>query len=66
MAEGLGVSIKSVHWTQGAYDLVLVTEGSEEAAMLANMKIAALGNVRTQTLRGFSVTEMRQIVGKLG
>ena len=62
MAEGAGVTIKSVHWTTGAYDLVLVAEGAEDALMSLNMKMAALGNVRTQTLRGFTPTEMRKLV----
>jgi len=62
LAEGAGVSIKSVHWTVGAYDLVLVTEGPEGAVMALNMKTAALGNIRTQTLRGFNPAEMRQLV----
>jgi uncharacterized protein with GYD domain len=62
LAEGAGVTIKSVHWTVGAYDLVLVTEGPEDAVMALNMKTAALGNIRTQTLRGFSPAEMRQLV----
>ena len=62
LAEGAGVTIKSVHWTTGAYDLVLVAEGPEDALMTLNMKMAALGNVRTQTLRGFTPTEMRKLV----
>ena len=62
LAEGAGVTIKSVHWTVGAYDLVLVTEGPEDAVMALNMKTAALGNIRTQTLRDFNPAEMRQLV----
>ena len=64
-AEGAGVTVKSAHWTTGAYDLVLVCEGPEDALMTLNLKTAALGNVRTQTLRGFSVTEMRKLVAGL-
>lgn len=66
LAEGLGVTVKSVHWTQGAYDLVLITEGPEEGAMLSALKMAQLGNVRTQTMRGYSASEMRGFVKKLG
>ena len=66
VAEAAGITIKSVHWTQGAYDLVLVTEGPEEASMVTALKVAALGNVRTQTLRGYSAKEMRHFVSKLG
>ncbi|MCI4427595.1 MAG: GYD domain-containing protein [Burkholderiales bacterium] len=62
LAEGAGVTIKSVHWTTGAYDIVVVAEGPEDAMMTLNMKMAAMGNIRTQTLRGFSVSEMRKLV----
>jgi uncharacterized protein with GYD domain len=62
LAEGAGVTIKSVHWTTGAYDIVVVAEGPEDAVMTLNMKMAAMGNIRTQTLRGFSVSEMRKLV----
>ena len=65
LAEAAGVTVKSVHWTLGAYDIVLVTEGDEAALATLNMKMAALGNVRTQTLRGFTPTEMRKLVAGL-
>jgi uncharacterized protein with GYD domain len=64
-AEAAGVTVKSVHWTQGAYDIVLITEGPEEAQMTLALKTAALGNVRTQTLRGYSDKEMRKLVQNL-
>lgn len=65
MAEGAGVTIQSVHWTTGAYDIVLVSEGSEDALMALNLRVAALGNIRTQTLRGFSIDEMRKLAAAL-
>jgi len=61
-AEAAGVTIKSVHWTTGAYDIVLVAEGPEEAVMSLSVKTAALGNIRTQTLRAFTAAEMRKFV----
>ena len=61
-AEAAGVTVKSVHWTTGAYDIVLVTEGPEEAVMALTIQTAALGNIRTQTLRGYSAAEMRALV----
>jgi len=64
-AEAAGVTIKSVHWTTGAYDIVIVAEGPEDAVMTLALKTAALGNVRTQTLRGFTPAEMRQIVAAM-
>ena len=65
LAEAAGIAVKSVHWTTGAYDIVIVAEGPEEAVMALNLQIAALGNVRTQTLRGFSPVEMRNMVASL-
>ena len=65
LAEAAGITVKSVHWTTGAYDIVLITEGPEEAVMSLTIQTAALGNIRTQTLRGFSATEMRSLVSGL-
>jgi uncharacterized protein with GYD domain len=65
MAEKLDVAVKSAYYTVGNYDIVIVTEGTDEAAMAALLKVASLGNVRTQTLRGFSVDEIKKIIGKL-
>lgn len=65
MAEGLGLAVKAVYWTVGSYDLVLVVEGDEEAATTALLKAGSLGNVRTQTLRGFSEHEIRRIIGNM-
>ena len=64
-AEQAGVTVKSVHWTEGAYDIVIITEGPEDAVMSLALKTAALGNVKTQTLRGYTEKEMRGLVSKL-
>jgi uncharacterized protein with GYD domain len=66
VAEAAGLNIRSVHWTTGAFDIVLVSEGAEEAMMKVAMKTAMLGNIRTQTLRGFSLDEMKKLVAGLG
>ena len=66
MAKAAGVTIKSAHYTTGAFDMVVVSEGSEEAMMGITMKMATLGNVRTQTMRGCSVEEMKKMAGSLG
>ena len=65
MAEKLGISIKSVHYTVGSYDIVTVVEGSDEAVTAALLKLGSLGNIRTQTLRAFSADEMKGIITKL-
>lgn len=65
MAEKLGVTVKSGYYTVGHHDLVVVLEGSDEAVTAALLKAGSLGNVRSQTLRAFSVDEMKKIVGTM-
>ena len=65
MVETLGGTVKSVYWTLGNYDMVIVVEGAEEAAMTALLKVGSLGNVRTQTLRGLSADEMKSLVSNM-
>lgn len=65
MAEKLGVTVKSGYYTVGQYDLVVILEGSDEAVAAAVVKAGSLGNVKSETLRGFSVEEMRKIVGQM-
>ena len=61
-AEKLGVGVKAVYYTVGHYDMVIVAEGSDEAVTSALLAVASQGNARTETLRGFSVDEMRKIL----
>jgi uncharacterized protein with GYD domain len=65
MAEKLGVTMKGVHYTVGAYDLVAVVEGSDEAVTSTLLKLGSLGNIRTQTMRAFSPEEMKTIISKI-
>jgi len=65
MATKMGVTIKELCWTQGQYDLVVVTEGTEEACMSALLKVSTLGNVRSQTLRAFSAAEFGKFLAHI-
>ncbi len=65
MAENLGVTVKDIYYTVGHYDVVAVMEGSDEAVTTALLKVGSLGNVRTETLRGFSLEDMKKIIGKM-
>jgi len=65
LAEKLGGTVKGVYYTMGKYDMVIIMEGSDEAAMTAMLKAGSLGNVRTESLRGFSLEEMKKIIGKM-
>lgn len=64
MAEKLGVKMKGAYYTVGEYDMIVITEGADDAATAALLKVAALGNVRSRTLRAFSVEEMKKIIAK--
>lgn len=65
MAEKLGVTMKSIHYTVGAYDIVTVVEGSDEAVTSGLLKLGSLGNIRTQTMRAFSPEEIKTIINKV-
>lgn len=65
MAEEMGLKVKCVYYTVGHYDMVLVVEGSDEAASAVLVQVGLLGEVRSQTLRGFSVDEMKKIISTM-
>ncbi|HXD39454.1 MAG TPA: GYD domain-containing protein [Ramlibacter sp.] len=66
MAGRFGVTIKSIHWTLGQYDVVTFCEATDEASATAfGLALASAGNVRTETLRAFSKDEMAAILAKL-
>lgn len=65
LAEKQGIEVKSVYYTQGQYDMVAILEGSEEAAMASLLKLVSLGNARFQTMRAFSVEEMKGFVSMM-
>ncbi len=61
-ATKMGVTVKEICWTIGPYDLVVVTEGTEEAVMASLLKVSTLGNVRSQTLRAFNASEFGKLL----
>jgi len=65
MATKMGVTVKDICWTVGAYDIVVVSEGSEEAVMSALLKVSTLGNVRSQTLRAYSASEFGKFLANI-
>jgi len=66
LAKTVGVTVKEIFWTVGRYDIVTIVESPDEpSAMTLNLSLGALGNVRTETLRGFSAAEMKTIIGKM-
>ena len=65
-AKKMGVKITDVFWTLGAHDLVLIAEAPNDETMTAcSLKLASLGNVKTQTMRAFRGKEMDAILRKM-
>lgn len=61
-----GVTIKEVLWTQGQYDVVIISESNDEIASSAFVLAAAKGgNIRTQVMRAFTQAEMQKILDKI-
>jgi uncharacterized protein with GYD domain len=59
-----GVQIEAQLWTTGSYDGILILSADDERKVLgAVAKLAASGNVRTETLRAFDAAEFAKIVG---
>ena len=66
MAKKVGVTMKEVFYTLGAYDFVSILDAPDDLSMTAlGLSVGTLGNVRTQTLRALSGAEMKTILGKL-
>jgi uncharacterized protein with GYD domain len=66
MAEKAGATVKAIYWTLGNHDIVAITEvPDDETAMALLLTTGSVGNIRTQTLKGFSVEEMTPILAKL-
>ena len=65
-AQKAGAQVKALYWTLGQYDLVTIVEAPDDETMTAlALGTAALGNVRTETLRAVDAEAMRRIIGKM-
>ena len=66
MGKKVGATVKQVYWTMGQYDVATIVDAPDDASMSAFLlSVAALGNVRTQSLRAFSADEMGGILARL-
>jgi uncharacterized protein with GYD domain len=66
MLEDMGGQFKAIFLTMGEYDLVSICEAPEDAvAARFAMQLGMQGNVRTRTLKAFSESEYREIIGSL-
>ena len=67
MLQGLGAQLVDIYWTQGPYDIVGVIDApDDETVTVAMLRVGALGNVRTTTMRAFSADEIGRILERAG
>jgi len=65
LANKLGAKME-IFYTMGRYDIVAITEAAnDEIANQLLLEIGRLGNVRTETLKAWTVSEGTKIVAKL-
>lgn len=61
-----GVKVHQILWTQGQYDLITITESDDEfGANALALSMAALGNVRGQTLKAYDAADLAKIIAKM-
>ncbi len=64
--EAAGGAIRDFYMTTGAHDIVLVLEVPDDAALAkVLLTLGSKGSVRTTTMRAFTESEYREILGSL-
>jgi uncharacterized protein with GYD domain len=62
-ARKMGGKVTDVYWTQGRFDGLLIFEApDDETASALMVHLGSQGNVRTQTVRAHTATEMEKIL----
>lgn len=65
-AEQMGGKVLGVYITMGDYDLVAISEWpNDEAASAVVLSQATQGNVKTKSMKAFTVDEFKEIVKKI-
>jgi uncharacterized protein with GYD domain len=65
--EQAGGRVRELVWTMGEYDFVTVLEApDDETAAALVLRVAAVGNVRTKTMRAFDADQMSDIIARAG
>lgn len=62
-AEKAGIKVEAQLWTVGSRDGLLILSGDERKILRCLAQLAALGNVRTETLQAFDAKEIKSITG---
>jgi uncharacterized protein with GYD domain len=67
LVEKSGGQVRQLVWTLGEYDIVVVTEfPDDETATAVALQTAAMGNIRTTTMKAFDAEQMRAIIQRTG
>lgn len=62
-AESMGIKLHGWYMTQGQYDFVVVAEAPDDKTMLRQeFGVAGSGTARTETLRAFTIDEVRRLL----
>jgi uncharacterized protein with GYD domain len=65
-AEAMGGHLRTILWTQGSYDGIVITEFPDDESQGAFVIATAMqGNITTETLRAFTAQELEKILAKL-
>ena len=64
--EAAGGAMRDFYMTTGDHDMVIIIEAPDATAVAkALLRIGSKGSVRTKTMRAFTESEYREIVGSL-
>jgi uncharacterized protein with GYD domain len=58
-----GIGVEGLFWTVGTYDGAIILTGEENKILRLVSDLAALGNVRTESLQAFDAQEFKGITG---
>ena len=66
LAKTFGISVKDIYWTLGRYHIVTTVDAPDDVAVTAlGLSLGKSGNLRTETLRAFSQTDMGAVLDKV-
>ncbi|KAB2850125.1 MAG: GYD domain-containing protein [Hyphomicrobiaceae bacterium] len=66
MAEKIGANVKNIYYTLGSRDIIAIVEApDDETATALALSVCSRGNVRSETLRAFSLSEMKSILDRV-
>jgi uncharacterized protein with GYD domain len=66
LVKKFGAKVLDLYWTIGRYDCVFIIEAPDDESITAfALSSGKLGNVRTETLRAFTQSEINQLLSRV-